>query len=167
MHVNTRYQWFIGLCTLVEFMYLVFTRMPGESYRRLLRSLLLYLCYVFRVLTPLFVDQTHTHTLSLSLSHTHIHTHIHIYIHTHTACTDLFMPLMQMAKSLVMTPDSMVSMHTASSAWAKLASSVLLSSLARWARPLVHAKMEAADNHTQICHFSNNLAIPSAPTLPQ
>ena len=33
---------------LVEFMYLVFTRMPGESYRRRLRSLLLYLCYVFR-----------------------------------------------------------------------------------------------------------------------
>ena len=28
---------------LVEFMYLVFTRMPGESYRRWLRSLL-YLC---------------------------------------------------------------------------------------------------------------------------
>ena len=36
--------------TLVELMYLVFTRMPGESYRRRLRSLLLYLCYVFRVL---------------------------------------------------------------------------------------------------------------------
>ena len=34
----------------LEFMYLVFTlftRMPGESYRRRLRSLL-YLCYVFR-----------------------------------------------------------------------------------------------------------------------
>ena len=28
-------------------MYLVFTRMPGESYRRLLRFLLLYLRYVF------------------------------------------------------------------------------------------------------------------------
>ena len=35
---------------LVEFLYLVFTRMPGESYRRRLRSLLLYLCYVFRAL---------------------------------------------------------------------------------------------------------------------
>ena len=35
---------------LVEFMYLVFTRMPGESYRKWLRSLLLYLCYVFRAL---------------------------------------------------------------------------------------------------------------------
>ena len=33
-----------------EFMYLAFTRMPGESYRRRLRSLLLYLCYVFRAL---------------------------------------------------------------------------------------------------------------------
>ena len=35
---------------LVEFMYLAFTRMPGESYRRWLRSLLLYLCDVFRAL---------------------------------------------------------------------------------------------------------------------
>ena len=35
---------------LVKFMYLVFTRMPGESYRRRFRSLLLYLCYVFRTL---------------------------------------------------------------------------------------------------------------------
>ena len=33
---------------LVEFMYLVFTHMPGEKYRRRLRSLLLYLCYVLR-----------------------------------------------------------------------------------------------------------------------
>ena len=32
---------------LVEFMYLVFTRMPGENYRRRLGTLLLYLCYVF------------------------------------------------------------------------------------------------------------------------
>ena len=35
---------------LVEFVYLVFTRMPGEGYSRRLRSLLLYLCYVFRAL---------------------------------------------------------------------------------------------------------------------
>ena len=34
---------------LVEFMYLVLTRMPGESYRRRLRSSM-YLCYVFRAL---------------------------------------------------------------------------------------------------------------------
>ena len=33
--------------TLVEFMYLVFTCMPGESYRRWFRALLLYLRYVF------------------------------------------------------------------------------------------------------------------------
>ena len=31
-------------------MYLVFTRMAGESYRRRLRSLFLCLCYVFRAL---------------------------------------------------------------------------------------------------------------------
>ena len=35
---------------LVDVMYLVFTHMPGESYRRLLRSLLLCLCDVFPVL---------------------------------------------------------------------------------------------------------------------
>ena len=35
---------------LVEFMYLVFTRMPGESYLRRLRSLLLCLCDVFLAL---------------------------------------------------------------------------------------------------------------------
>ena len=35
---------------LEEFMYLVFTRVPGEIYRRRFRSLLLYLCDVFRAL---------------------------------------------------------------------------------------------------------------------
>ena len=35
---------------LVEFMYLVFTRMSGESYRWRLRSLLLHLCHVLRTL---------------------------------------------------------------------------------------------------------------------
>ena len=35
---------------LVEFMYLVFTRLPGESYRRRLEFLLLSTCYVFRTL---------------------------------------------------------------------------------------------------------------------
>ena len=35
---------------LVQFMYLVFTRMPGECHRMRLSSLLLYWCYVFRVL---------------------------------------------------------------------------------------------------------------------
>ena len=35
---------------LVEFIYLASTCMPGESYHRRLRSLLLYLCYIFQVL---------------------------------------------------------------------------------------------------------------------
>ena len=35
---------------LVECMYRVLTRMPGESYRRRFRSLLLRLCDVFRAL---------------------------------------------------------------------------------------------------------------------
>ena len=39
---------------LAEFMSLVFTRMPGESYRRRLRSLL-YLYYVFRTLINFLV----------------------------------------------------------------------------------------------------------------
>ena len=34
----------------MKFMHLVFTSMPGESYRRRLGSFLLYSCYVFRVL---------------------------------------------------------------------------------------------------------------------
>ena len=37
-------------------MYLVFTRMPGETYRRRLRSLLLCLCDVYRYLSPLCSD---------------------------------------------------------------------------------------------------------------
>ena len=41
---------------LVEFMYLVFTRSPGESYRWRLRSLLLYLCYIFRALIDSLVS---------------------------------------------------------------------------------------------------------------
>ena len=36
---------------VLEFLYLVFTRMLGESYRRRLGSLLLHLCYVFRALS--------------------------------------------------------------------------------------------------------------------
>ena len=35
---------------LMEYTYLVFTHRPAESYCRWLRSLLLYLCYVFQVL---------------------------------------------------------------------------------------------------------------------
>ena len=41
---------FVGGIPLVEFMDLVFSCMPGESYHRRLGSLLLYLCHVFRVL---------------------------------------------------------------------------------------------------------------------
>ena len=46
------------------FMCLLFTRMPGESYRRRLSSLSLYLCYVFRALInslvsePVMITQT-------------------------------------------------------------------------------------------------------------
>ena len=53
---NTRYiNSTRGCVPLVEFMDLLFTCMPGQSYRRQLRSLLLYLCYVFQ-LNPLCVD---------------------------------------------------------------------------------------------------------------
>ena len=44
------YQNSITGCTSDGVMYLVFTCMPDESYRRRLRSLMLYLCYVFRTL---------------------------------------------------------------------------------------------------------------------
>ena len=44
-----------GEYPLIEFMYLVFTRMPGESYGRILRSLLLCLCDVFRAQINSFV----------------------------------------------------------------------------------------------------------------
>ena len=45
--------WCVCVTSQVEFMYLVFTRMPGKSYCRRLRSLLLCLCDVFR---PFCVD---------------------------------------------------------------------------------------------------------------
>lgn len=60
--------------------------------------------------------------------------------------TNFGSPLMQMAKSLVMKPASMVLMQTASSASENTLSSALLSSFARWSRPRVHAKMEAEEN---------------------
>ena len=53
------------------------------------------------------------------------------------------MPLMQIARSLVITPLSIVSTQASSRSVANLASGVLLSSLARWLRPRVQAKMEA------------------------
>ena len=52
---------------LVEFMYLVFKCMPGESYRRQLWSLLLYLCYVFwALINSLVCKKQHTKTLLVS-----------------------------------------------------------------------------------------------------
>ena len=48
--LQTRILLFLEDILLAEFMYLVFTHMPGNSYRRRLRSLLLYLCYAFRAL---------------------------------------------------------------------------------------------------------------------
>ena len=47
--MGTGYTLYVEDAPKVEFMYLVFIRMPGESYCRRLRSLL-YLCYVFRAL---------------------------------------------------------------------------------------------------------------------
>ena len=41
----------MGGVPLMEFMYLVFTRMPGDSYHMRLRSLLWCLCHVFK--TPI------------------------------------------------------------------------------------------------------------------
>ena len=52
---------------LVEFICLVFTRMPGESYRRWLGSLLLCLCDVFRALIKSLVCWFCTSALGLVL----------------------------------------------------------------------------------------------------
>ena len=62
--------WFVELTReWVEFMYLVFTRMPGESYCRRLRSLWLCLCVTSfeRWLTPLFVDSGFTYEKSFEV----------------------------------------------------------------------------------------------------
>ena len=82
MRVNKRMYLWWSLCTsggvyvpLVEFMYLVFTRMPGESYLRRLRSLLLYLCYVFRALINSLVCWF---SLTHSLTHTDTRRQTHV-----------------------------------------------------------------------------------------
>ena len=62
--------WMTELCTqfwVVEFMHLVFTRMPGERYHRRLRSLSLSLCDVFRVLINSLVCRFCTSALGLVL----------------------------------------------------------------------------------------------------
>ena len=78
-HVRCEYILWWSLCTLyllacqvrvhplVEFMHLVFTRMPGERYHRRLRSLLLWLCDVFRVLINSLVCRFCTSALGLVL----------------------------------------------------------------------------------------------------
>ena len=66
-----------------------------------------------------------------------------VYWVLHNEETYFGRPLMQIAKSLVMKPASMVSMQTASSASANTFSSAFLSSFALWSKPRVHAKMEA------------------------
>ena len=76
---------------LAEFMYLVFTRVPGENYRRRLRFLLLYLCYVFRALINSLVcwlftqrkilsGETILSTTTWTRAHIHTGTCTHEYI---------------------------------------------------------------------------------------
>ena len=48
--VHKLHQMFSSDIPLVEFMYLVFTRMPGETYRRRPGSLMLHLCDVIQAL---------------------------------------------------------------------------------------------------------------------
>ena len=68
--LHQRYIFSVKNVSLVEFMYKVFTRMPGESYRRRLRSLLLCLCYVFRALINFLVCWFCTSALGLVLFQT-------------------------------------------------------------------------------------------------
>ena len=56
-----------ALFDLMEFMYLVSTRMPVKRYLRRLTSLLLYLCYVFRALINSLVCWFYTSALGLVL----------------------------------------------------------------------------------------------------
>ena len=78
---------FLQDAPLVEFMDLVFTYMQGESYRRRLRSLLLYLCYVFRALINPLVCWFCTSAMGLVLLQIHRHmvlpTQFPIQIHRH------------------------------------------------------------------------------------
>ena len=84
MHVNTRYQWFIGLCTNGVLWWSSCTLYLHACQVRVTvgySSLCCCTCvYVFPVLPNSFVcwSNTHTHTLSLSLTHTYT------YIYTHT-----------------------------------------------------------------------------------
>ena len=74
--------------SLVQFTYLVFTHMPGESYSRRLRSLLLYLCYVFRALNNSLVcwffkssqSRERTHSFESSRERLPLYIHITYYI---------------------------------------------------------------------------------------
>ena len=61
------WNYFFEVHHLVEFMYLVFTRMPGESYLRRLRAFLLCLCEVFRALINSLVYWFCTNALGLVL----------------------------------------------------------------------------------------------------
>ena len=55
--INHRRESFTEAVHLMQLKYLLFTRMPGGCYRRLLRALLLGLRHVFRAIkTALFVD---------------------------------------------------------------------------------------------------------------
>ena len=72
LQVDTRYINSTRVCTLVEFMYLVFTRMPGESYRRRLRSLLLRLCDILPALINSLACGFCTSALDLALFETAI-----------------------------------------------------------------------------------------------
>ena len=67
LRVDTRDINSTRVCTLVEFMYLVFTRMPGERYRRRLGSLLLCLCDFFPALINSLACGFCTSALDLAL----------------------------------------------------------------------------------------------------
>ena len=99
-------------------MYLVSTRMPGESYRRRLRSLLLCLCDVFRALINSLVCWFRTSTLGLVLFQI-----VQIYLHdwvtycagvVHCAVTtELLYPITVICRALwlhqILDPDATLS----------------------------------------------------------
>ena len=66
-HLLRQKRYLLDDVPLVEFMSLVFTHMPGDSYCRWLRSLLLCLCHVFRSLINSLVCWFCTGVLGLAL----------------------------------------------------------------------------------------------------
>ena len=84
-------------------MYFVFTRMPGESYRRRLGSLLLCLCDVFRALITSLVCSFCTSALGLVLFQIYADRRSTVMQERHEAALDGFIPSPAFIQHAVLT----------------------------------------------------------------